>query len=94
MIVVTGKLYVDPDSRDDYLEQCRDVMEQARRAPGCVDFHLSPDALEPGRVNILELWESVADVEAFRGEGPSEEQQAEILSADVFQHETASTSRL
>lgn len=94
MIIVAGRLYVDPGERQAYLDGCRTVIEQARRAPGCVDFHLTADPLEPGRINVYEQWESVADVEAFRGSGPSSEQAATIDDAQVFQHEIASTQRL
>jgi len=35
------------------------------------DFVVSADPLEPDRVNVYEQWESDAELEAFRGEGPS-----------------------
>ena len=94
MIIVAGSITVDAADRAAYLEGCRDVIEQARSAPGCVDFHLSADPLEPDRINVYEQWESVEAVEAFRGSGPSAEQAATIKSAAVFQHEVASTTQL
>lgn len=94
MIVVSGRLYVDAAQRHAYLEECREVARLAREAPGCVDFHLSADPLEADRINIFEQWESVADVETFRGSGPSSEQQVAIRSAEVWQHEIASSTRL
>jgi len=94
MLIVSGSLYVDPSRRQDYLESCRVVIDLARQAPGCLDFHLSADPVEPGRINVYEQWESVADVEAFRGSGPSEEQGVALLDAAVFQHEVASSQRL
>lgn len=94
MIIVSGKLYVDAAERDAYVESCRVVIELARTAPGCIDFHLSADPLEPERINVFEQWDTVADVEAFRGSGPSSEQTAAIRDAAVFQHELASTTQL
>jgi quinol monooxygenase YgiN len=94
VIVVAGRLYVDPAERDAYLAGCADVIAQARRAPGCLDFHLSADPLEPDRINVFEQWESVADVEAFRGSGPSDDQAAAIRDARMWQHEIAGTTRL
>lgn len=94
MIIVSGLIHVDPDQRDEYVAGCRTVIEQARRAPGCIDFHISPDPLEPGRINLYEQWESVEAVEAFRGSGPSDEQRATIRSMAVFQHEIASSQAL
>jgi quinol monooxygenase YgiN len=63
------------------------VVRQARRTPGCLDFSLSADLLEPGRINILERWESVAAVEAFRGSGSTDDQSAAILSASVAEYD-------
>ena len=94
MIIVSGKLYVAPEDRDSYIEECRDVINLARTRPGCVDFYLSADPIESGRINVLEQWETVADVEAFRGSGPSSPQTAAIREAVVFQHEIDSSIRL
>lgn len=94
MIIVSGHVRTDPAERDSYVAECLAVVEQARRAAGCVDFHISADALEPDRINIYEQWESVADVGAFRGAGPSGEQQAAILDAAVYQHAVESSERL
>jgi quinol monooxygenase YgiN len=94
MIIVSGTLHVAPADRGAYLEECRKIIELARTKPGCVDFHLSADPIEPGRINVFEQWESVADVEAFRGSGPSSQQTAAIRDAAVFQHEINSSIRL
>ena len=94
MIIVSGRLMVDPADRDSYLAGCVEVARLARAAPGCVDFHLSADPLDAGRINVFEQWESAAHAEAFRGSGPSAEQQAAILGAVVEQHEISSTTPL
>lgn len=94
MIIVSGSLYVDAADRDAYLEGCREVIVAARAAKGCIDFHLSADPIEPDRINVYEQWESVEDVEAFRGEGPSSDQTAAIRDAAVFQHEVVRTTKL
>ena len=87
MVIVAGHIVLDPEQRDDYLAGCVEVVRQARRAPGCLDFSLSADLLEPGRVNIYERWESQAAVEAFRGSGPSDEQGAAIRAASVSEYD-------
>ena len=87
MVIVAGHLVVDPRERDDYLAGCVDVVRQARRATGCLDFSLSADLLEPCRVNIFERWESVAAVQAFRGSGPSDEQGAAVRTASVAEYD-------
>jgi quinol monooxygenase YgiN len=90
MIIVSGKLYVDPAERDAYVAGCRTVIELARAAPGCLDFTIAADQLEPGRINVYERWESDEAVESFRGTGPPEEQQAKILDADVARYRISS----
>ena len=87
MVIVAGHVVVDPEQRDDYLAGCVEVVRQARRASSCLDFSLSADLLEPGRVNIYERWESQAAVEAFRGSGPSDEQGAAIVAASVSEYD-------
>lgn len=89
MIIVAGHLTVDPDQRQAALDFRRDVIVAARSAAGCHDFHLSADPIETDRINIYERWASVDDVEAFRGSGPSDDQQQDIHGADVAQYEIA-----
>jgi quinol monooxygenase YgiN len=69
---------VEPERREAYLQSCVEVIEQARTAPGCLDFALTADLVTAGRINVFERWESAAAVRSFRGDGPSDEQQAEI----------------
>jgi hypothetical protein len=45
-------------------------------------------------VRVFEQWDSVADVEAFRGAGPEPDQAVAIVDAEVWQHEIASSTRL
>lgn len=94
MLIVSGKIYVTPADRDVYLAGCAELIALARTAPGCLDFHLSGDPLEQGRINVYEEWNSAADVEAFRGSGPTQDQTALIHDARVFQHEVATSLRL
>ncbi len=94
MVIVAGHLVVDPTERDDYLSGCVEVVRQARRAPGCLDFSLSADVIDPGRINIFERWESQAAVEAFRGGGTSAEQGAAIVSAAVAEYDVAAERNL
>lgn len=83
MLIIAGLLHVDPDARADYLDGCAAVVEQARTAPGCLDFSLTADLLDPGRINVYERWESDEQLLAFRGSGPDDAQAAQIRDADV-----------
>ena len=89
MVIVAGHILVDPEQRDTYLAGCVPVVEQARRAPGCLDFSISADLVDPGRIDVFERWESQAAVEAFRGSGPSDEQGAAMLGASVAEYDVA-----
>jgi len=94
VIIVAGPLYVEPADREGYLAGCSELVTAARAADGCLDFHLSADPVEPGRINVFERWASVPAVEAFRGSGPSGDQQAQILDARVVQYEVAGETPL
>ncbi|MET0700633.1 MAG: antibiotic biosynthesis monooxygenase [Mycobacterium sp.] len=87
MVIVAGHLVVDPAAREDYLAGCVAVVRAARGAAGCLDFAITPDLVEPGRINIFERWASQAAVEAFRQGGSSDEQNATIRFASVAEYE-------
>jgi len=94
MVIVSGHLIVAAEDRGGYLAACVAVVEAGRRAAGCLDFALSADLVDPGRINILERWESQAAVEAFRGAGVDDEQGAAILSASVAEYDVAGVRSL
>jgi quinol monooxygenase YgiN len=94
VVIVSGHIVVDPQHRDHYLSGCVEVVRQARAASGCLDFAISPDLLEPGRINIFERWESQAAVEAFRGSGPGDEQGAAIQAGSVAEYDVGGQRNL
>lgn len=94
MVIVAGHVMVDPEQREAYLAGCVGVVERARRAGGCLEFAITADLLDAGRVNVFERWESQAAVEAFRGSGPSDEQNAAMLSASVAEYDVAEVRAL
>jgi quinol monooxygenase YgiN len=94
VVIVAGYLVVDPLQRDSYLVGCKAVVQRARRTQGCLDFAISADLLDPSRIDVFERWESQAAVDAFRGSGPSDEQQASIVSASVSEYYVGDERRL
>jgi quinol monooxygenase YgiN len=94
MVIVSGHLMVDANARDGYLAGCADVVAQARRAPGCFDFAISADLLDPGRINVFERWASQSAVEEFRGSGTGGDQNAMITSASVSEYDISAERRL
>ena len=86
---MAGHITVEPQQREAYLAGCMSVVEQARGTAGCLDFAITADLIDPGRVNFFERWASQAAVDAFRGSGPSDEQGAAMRSASVAEYDVA-----
>jgi quinol monooxygenase YgiN len=89
MIIVAGSLHVASEHRAAYLEGCEAVVAAARAAPGCLDFALSGDLLDAGRVNVFERWDSAESLECFRGSGSDEGQLAVLREIRVSEYELA-----
>jgi quinol monooxygenase YgiN len=87
MVIVAGHITVEGPQRAAYLADCVSVVEQARRTAGCLDFAISADLVDPGRINIYERWASQAAVDAFRGTGPTDDQGAVMISASVSEYD-------
>ncbi|MDQ0946217.1 quinol monooxygenase YgiN [Streptomyces phaeochromogenes] len=94
MVIVAGHIVVDPQQRESYLAGCVSVVELARRTTGCLDFAITADPVDSGRINIFERWESQAAVEAFRGDGPGDEQGAAMIAAAVAEYDVADVRSL
>jgi quinol monooxygenase YgiN len=86
VIIVAGWLAVAPESRAAYLDDCAEAVRLAREAPGCLEYALGADLLDPGRITVYERWESDEDLERFRGSGPPDEQAVQILDASVARY--------
>lgn len=69
-VIIAGRMYVDPADRDRFVEGYRVLVERARAYPGCLDLSISPDSVEPGRVNMFECWESAEVLEKWRARAP------------------------
>lgn len=91
MIVVSGRIFVIPGTREAFLKESREAMVAARGARGCRDFVVAADPIDADRINVYEEWESAADLEAFRGEGPGSALTANIVRAEVSRHHVASS---
>jgi hypothetical protein len=68
-----------------------EAVAAARRSAGCLDFVVAADPIDPDRVNVYEQWQSEAQLEAFRGEGPGPDLTSDIVSADVSRHQVSSS---
>jgi len=88
MVIVAGHITVDPEQRESYLAGCMSVVESS---PGrwLLDFAITADLLDPGRVNLFERWETQAAVKTFRSSGPSNKQGAATRSVSVAEYDIA-----
>ena len=94
MVIVAGHITVEPQQRESYLAGCVSVVERARGAAGCLDFAITADPIDPGRVNVFERWESQAALESFRKNGPPFEHAAAMLSVSVAEYDIAAVRPL
>jgi quinol monooxygenase YgiN len=91
-VIVSGHLYVEPTKRAAFLRARLAVMRHARAAPGCLDWTLSADPLDSGRINVYEAWSSNEALDTYRaGDGPAVDSSVEPLSAEVHRHQVVST---
>ena len=58
MLIIAGTFEVDPARRGEFIAGREAGMREARAEAGCIDYVLSADPLEPGRVYLFERWES------------------------------------
>jgi quinol monooxygenase YgiN len=89
MVIVAGHVTVDSEERESYLAGSVRVVEKARQADGCLDFAITADLLDPGRVNLFERWESEEAVKAFRRRAPRNKQRTVMLSVSVAEYDVA-----
>jgi quinol monooxygenase YgiN len=86
MLIIAGHLRVRESDRDRYVADCVDAVIAARAAEGCLDFTVSADAVDPGRVNVFERWRTREALVAFRGSGPDDDLRSRILNADIAEY--------
>ena len=86
-IIVAGNLFIKSGLRDQFIKQSYDSITQARITEKCEDFAVSPDPIDPTRVNIFEKWESQSALNAFRESGPENELLSLVESFDVSEYQ-------
>ena len=68
MVIIAGHHAVDAVDRDRYVAAFRDLVVRSREADGCIDVAITADSVDPERVNVLEVWESAAALDAWRAQ--------------------------
>ena len=57
-IIITGTIDMPPENTLPAIESARPLIEGALTEEGCLDYDWCPNPLVPGRIRILERWES------------------------------------
>lgn len=89
MIIISGKVYVDEDKRDEYLAQFSDLMARARKHPGCLDVVVAADPLEADRINNYEAWELEEALEKWRKVADAPNLPFDKKRSDVQKHQVS-----
>jgi quinol monooxygenase YgiN len=66
MIIIAGYTLTEAHKRDAAVEAFANMVEQARKYDGCLDFSMSADSVAPDRVNLFECWRDQQSLDAWR----------------------------
>ncbi len=64
MLVIAGRIEIDPGNRDAAISAAREMMEQTQREAGCISYTFSSDLTDPGCFRIFEEWKSQEALDA------------------------------
>ena len=64
IVIIAGKIRVDPAKRDEALVSGAELMSETRTQKGCLDYVWSADPTDPARIYVFERWETQADLAA------------------------------
>lgn len=67
------------EDRFEFIESREEQVKRTQDEPGCLEYRFCFDAFQPGRITLIERWQTMADlqqhvksVEAFRATLPPE----------------------
>ena len=64
MLIVAGHFDVDPAVREEFLSARSPAMESTRSEPGCLEYVMSADPIDPTRAVLFERWADQASFDA------------------------------
>jgi hypothetical protein len=94
MLIIAGTLDVDPARRDEFLAGRADALRASQAEPGCLDYIMSADPLEPGRVRLFERWEHKDALKVHLGvlsQAKPDPDAVAVLGAEILQYEISAT---
>jgi quinol monooxygenase YgiN len=63
MIVIAGKITVDPANKDEATAAAIEMMEATHKEPGNVEYAFTWDLVEDGCLRVIEQWASQDDLD-------------------------------
>ena len=64
MLVIAGRIEIDPAHRSEAMAAAREMMADTRKEPGCISYTFSADLDEEGVFHVFEEWESQEALDA------------------------------
>jgi quinol monooxygenase YgiN len=64
MVIVAGSFEIKPDEREEFLAGRLESMRASRSEAGCLEYTMSADPIDAGRVVLFERWEDQASLDA------------------------------
>jgi quinol monooxygenase YgiN len=63
MVIVAGEFQIKPEERDEFLAGRLDSMRASRAEPGNLEYTMSADPIDPGRIVLFERWADQASLD-------------------------------
>jgi hypothetical protein len=64
VVIVAGSFEIKPEDREEFLVGRLDSMRASRGEPGNLEYTMSADPIDAGRVVLFERWEDQASLDA------------------------------
>jgi quinol monooxygenase YgiN len=66
MIIIAGYTRTETQKRDAAVDAFAAMVGRARKQEGCLDLSISPDPVDPDRINLFECWRDEESWKAWR----------------------------
>ena len=99
MLVVGGKIQIDPKDREKAVAAAAVMMRESNNESGCISYVFSEDLEQPGLFRIFEEWEDEAALKAhFKTPHMADFNKVigslKVLGADVKRYDVSKTTQL
>ena len=89
MIIIAGHALRDASKRDAAVAAFAEMIGQARKQDGCIDFAISADPVDPERSNIFECWRDEDAWKAWRKVAKGPRGRARETHVNLYRSDTA-----